>query len=301
MLAGDPLLATHPRRELTATLHLLELGLPLRHGLQSALRYGPRVADLTDVLTDLRAEMADLDAVVAGADDLDRATPAEGWSIRDTVGHLAFFDGEALVAVTDADAFNATLGELVADADGFMERAVARMRALSAADLLASWRDNRERLVAALTGVDPGVKLPWYGPPMNPLSFATARLMEYWAHGQDVADALGVHREPSARLRHICHLGVRTRGFSYVNRGLPAPAGEVYVELVAPDGSLWTWGDPSARDRVTGTAEDFCLLVTQRRHRTDTALVAEGELAHEWLDIAQCFAGPPGPGRAPLG
>jgi uncharacterized protein (TIGR03084 family) len=134
---------------------------------------------------------------------------------------------------------------------------------------------------------------------MSPASFATARLMEYWAHGQDVADALGVRRTPTARLRHICHLGLRTRGFSYSNRGLTPPDVPVAVELEAPDGSTWTYGEPSAQERVTGTAEDFCLLVTQRRHRGDTALVASGTTAQEWLGIAQCFAGPPGPGRAP--
>ena len=134
---------------------------------------------------------------------------------------------------------------------------------------------------------------------MSPASFATARLMEYWAHGQDVVDALGLEREPTTRLRHICHLGYRTRGFSYVNRGRQPPAGDVRVELVAPDGDTWSYGDPAATDRVTGSAHDFCLLVTQRRHRADTGLVAEGPLADEWLSIAQCFAGPPGGGRQP--
>ena len=109
-----------------------------------------------------------------------------------------------------------------------------------------------------------------------------------------------MRRTPTARLRHICHLGVRTRGFSYVNRGLTPPDVPVAVELQAPDGSSWTYGDAGAQERVTGPAEDFCLLVTQRRHRSETALVASGEAAEEWLGIAQCFAGPPGPGRAPV-
>ena len=144
-----------------------------------------------------------------------------------------------------------------------------------------------------------GVKVPWYGPPMSPASFATARLMEYWAHGQDVADALGVRRAPTARLRHVCHLGVRTRGFSYVNRGRPAPTVDVAVVLTAPDGSGWTFGDLDADQRVTGPAEDFCLLVTQRRSRAGPGRRGAGAEADEWLDLAQCFAGPPGPGREP--
>ena len=123
-------------------------------------------------------------------------------------------------------------------------------------------------MVKAFAEVPPGTKIPWYGPPMSPASFATARLMEYWAHGQDVVDALGITREPTARLKHIAHLGVRTRGFSYAVRGKEVPEGEVRVTLTAPDGSTWEWG--SGDDAIVGTAEDFCLRVTQRRHRADT-------------------------------
>ncbi len=151
----------------------------------------------------------------------------------------------------------------------------------------------------AFASVPAGTKVPWYGPPMSPASFATARLMEYWAHGQDIADGLGVTRTPTARLRHICHLGVRTRGFSHVIRKEQPPEVDVRVELVAPDGELWTWG--TGPDTVTGPALDFALLVTQRRHRSDLALTATGAGADHWLDIAQAFAGSPGPGRQPTG
>ena len=257
------------------------------------------MADLPSLLDDLQAEMADLDQLVTRADDLDRATPAEGWTIRDTIGHLAFFDRESLLAITDPDAFTAKLGPMAADPGAFMANAVAEMRAHSDDELLDLWRAGRERELDALRAVDPKARLPWYGPPMNALSFATARLMEYWAHGQDVADALGVRRKPTDRLRHICHLGVRTRGFSFANRGLPAPEAEVRVELTAPDGTTWTWGDPDGSDRVAGPAEDFALLVTQRRHRDDVRLTVTGEAARAWLEVAQAFAGPPGPGRQP--
>ena len=151
-------------------------------------------------------------------------------------------------------------------------------------------------MVEAFAGVPAGTKVPWYGPPMSPASFATARLMEYWAHGQDVVDALGVVRVPTGRLRHVCHLGFRTRAFAYANRGRTAPDVPVQVVLTAPDGGRWTYGE--GEQRITGTAEDFALLVTQRRHRDDTGLVAEGDAADGWLDVAQAFAGPPGPGRA---
>ncbi|MCX0270363.1 TIGR03084 family metal-binding protein, partial [Nocardia zapadnayensis] len=144
-------------------------------------------------------------------------------------------------------------------------------------------------------------KVPWFGPPMRPGSMATARLMETWAHGQDVADALGVSREPTDRLRSVAHIGVRTRDFAYTVRELPVPATEFRVELRAPSGELWSWGPVEAPERVTGPALDFCLLVTQRRHPDDLALRTTGAEAARWLTIAQAFAGPPGSGRAPAG
>jgi uncharacterized protein (TIGR03084 family) len=123
--------------------------------------------------------------------------------------------------------------------------------------------------------------------------------METWAHGQDIADTVGMQREPTHRLRHVAHIGVGARAFSYVAHGLPVPTDPVRVELVGPAGELWTWGSADATDRVTAPALDFCLLVTQRRHRADTAVTAHGPGAEQWLMIAQAFAGPPGAGRDP--
>jgi uncharacterized protein (TIGR03084 family) len=247
--------------------------------------------DIAPILTDLRAEHADLDAMVTGA-DLTTPTPAAGWTIGDTLAHLWFFDRDATTALTDPERFVAGLDAIAKDPEGFMARTLGDGRALG--DRLPQvWRETRGELLAALDAIDPAAKVPWYGPPMSPASFATARLMEYWAHGQDIADALGVQRAATARLRHICHLGVRTRGFSYAVRGREMPPGEVYVELTGPGGETWTWGDPAASDRVTGTALDFCLVVTQRRLVGDTGLDVTGALAQDWMSIAQAFAGGP--------
>ena len=252
---------------------------------------------LAALLDDLCAEHADLRTLVAGA-DLDRPTPAQGWDVRDAVAHLAGTDVEALRAATRPEEFLAGLAEVARDVEGFLTAQLVARRGLTREQLLADWLARFEAMVTAFADVPAGTKVPWYGPPMSPASFATARLMEYWAHGQDVVDALGAAREPTERLRHVCHLGLRTRGFAYANRGRTAPGTDVALELTAPDGSTWSFGE--GLERVTGPAVDFCLLVTQRRHRADLALVAHGAAADEWLDLAQCFAGPPGPGRQPL-
>jgi uncharacterized protein (TIGR03084 family) len=250
------------------------------------------VDDLCDELT---AEHEDLDRIVAGA-DLEIATPAPGWTIRDQITHLWFFDQRALLALTDPDAFRVDAEELLRRGT---DAANDEGRALPAPELLERWRDDRRRLVAHARTVDPKLRVPWYGPAMGARSFITARLMETWAHGQDVADALGVRRVPTDRLRHVAHIGVGARPFSYIANGREPNEAPVRVELIGPSGDTWTWGPQDAADRVTGPALDFCLLVTQRRHRDDVAVAAEGATADEWLDIAQAFAGPPGEGRRP--
>jgi uncharacterized protein (TIGR03084 family) len=257
------------------------------------------VAELAGVLADLTAETAELDALVAALpeDDWRRETPAAGWTVATQIAHLAWTDDIAALAATDADAFGAALQDALAEFDGYVDRAAAEWALQPTPDLLAVWREGRQRLADALTAVPDGTKLPWFGPPMSATSMVTARLMETWAHAQDVYDALGIPRPATDRLRHVAHIGVRTRDFAYLVRDRAVPSEPFRIELVAPSGDVWTWGPEDARQRVTGPALDFCLLVTQRRHRDDLALVAEGPDADEWLDIAQAFAGPPGTGR----
>ena len=166
--------------------------------------------------------------------------------------------------------------------------------------MLGWWRGARLDLLAAATGADPKQRVPWYGPDMSVMSFITARVMETWAHGVDVSDAFGVPVEASDRLRHVAHIGFGARGFSYMVNGRDLPGDPVELVLTSPGGEQWRWGPGDAADRVEGSALDFCLLVTQRRHRDDTELRVTGPLAEEWIGIAQAFAGPPGGGRAPL-
>ena len=260
------------------------------------------MADPGELLADLAAEGAALEAVVAGLEDTAwlMPTPAEGWTIAHTVGHLTWTDARALQAARDPEGFRRAAATLVA-LDSAVDDAAAEGATTAPEQLLARWRTGRAELAEALGSLPAGTTLPWYGPPMSVASMATARLMETWAHGLDVTDALGLPPSVSPRLRHVAHIGVRTRNFAFAQRGLPAPAEEFHVELVAPDGSTWTWGPEDAAQRVTGPALDFCLRVTRRRNRADLALRAAGADADRWLDIAQAFAGPPGEDRPAAG
>jgi uncharacterized protein (TIGR03084 family) len=261
----------------------------------------PDDAALAAVVADLSAEHDDFDAIVDGLDDgWDIPTPAPGWTVRDQIGHLAFFDGQARSALEDPETFAAMVDGLRSspdDVEGWMDDSLEETRRLDPAELIMWWRGERAALLTALAVAEPSRRVPWFGPAMSTVSFATARLMETWAHGQDVADALGVVRLPTRRLRHVAHIGVRALPFSFANRGLAAPTAPVRVELDSPEHDAWTWGPEDAVDRVSGPALDFCLVVTQRRHLDDAHLQIEGPVATAWMPIAQAFAGPPGAGR----
>ena len=251
------------------------------------------------IIGDLAAEQAALAHVLdsLAESDWEVQTPAEGWSVRDQVSHLAYFDEAAMRAMQDREAFAAEVQELMKDAGDFEAVTLERGRKGTASELFNWWRSASSSLRAAARKVDPNGRVPWYGPDMSPASFITARLMETWAHGLDIVDAVGADRPDSDRLHHVAFIGVRARPYSYSVRGKQAPPTPIRVELTSPSGENWVLGDPEAAEVVRGTATDFCRVVTQRRHVADMNLEVRGEAAEEWIGIAQAFAGPPGPGR----
>jgi uncharacterized protein (TIGR03084 family) len=259
--------------------------------------------DMAALAADVSAESVVTRDLISGLDEAGwhTPTPAAGWDITDQVSHLAYFDEVTIASAVDSDAFIAK--RTAAEAAGGIDpdTIAARFHDLSGAEMLAWFDTARQELLSTFVTIDPGARLPWFGPAMSAASSLTARLMETWAHTQDIADALGVTRPPTGRLRHVAHIGIGARGYSYAVRGLPLPSVPVRVELVPPagetSGAVWTWGPADARDRITGPALDFCLLVTQRRHRDDVTLAIEGPAAAEWMTIAQAFAGAAGPGR----
>lgn len=257
---------------------------------------------LDAVLDDLAAESAQLDGWVAALtpDRWKVVTTPEGWTVAHQIAHLHWTDVPSTHAINDKAAFDALIMEALEDPEGYIDRATDELALEPPESLLPAWRQGRTDFVEALRSVPDGSKIPWFGPPMSPVSMATARLMETWAHGHDVAEGLGLDVPRTDRAKHVCHIGVRTFAFTHMMRGEEAPNVEVRVELAAPSGELWTWGPEDAEERVTGDGWDFALLATRRRHRSDVDVTAVGPAADHWLDIVQAFAGMPGNDPVPL-
>lgn len=256
---------------------------------------------LNGLLLDYAAEGDALRDAVCGLDAATwrTPTPAQGWDVAAQIAHLAWTDEAAQMAMRathgDTSDWNRLFQRATADSQKLVNEAAHEGATASQSELLRRWDRSRSALSVALRSVDGPI--PWFGPPMSAASMATARYMETWAHGLDIYQTLGIDPPLTDRIRHVCHLGVRTRDFAYTTHGLRTPDEDFHIQVSLPSGTLATWGPDSAAQRITGSAYDFARLVTQRIHRADTDLVADGRQAEFWLTIAQAFAGPPGTGR----
>jgi uncharacterized protein (TIGR03084 family) len=246
---------------------------------------------------DLAAEQHALDAFVAPLNESEwrRPVPFFAWNIYESIANLWYFDRCALLVLNDPHAFAGEAATIISvlRQDASMPAHVDRvMGRLNGAELLKAWRGMREVLLTALRRQDPTRVLPWCGELVSLRTFITLRLTETWAHGQDIVDSLRVRRRNGDRLRHIAWLGISNFRASFERRGLTAPQSVPAVRLTAPSGERWNWGEPDAGASIEGDAEDFCLVVTQRRNIADTGLVISGAVARDWMSIAQCFVGP---------
>ncbi len=250
---------------------------------------------------DLAAEYDHLDAVISEltGEQWETITPFYGWTIKDEITHIAYFDERAGLSAGNPDAFIRHFKELIQNPGIWNKKTLTPDLDLSIADLLAWWRKERQKLLTMLKEKKPTDRLPWYGPTMSAKSCTTARIMEVWAHGQDICDALNMQRPATDRLHHIAHIGIITFGWSFSNRKLVVPDTPVRIELKSPDNGLWTWGPKDAKQIVKGSAEGFCQVVTQRRNVADTDIITVGNVADKWMQIAQAFAGPPENGPGP--
>ena len=253
--------------------------------------------DISQLQEDLLQEQLALDTVVSNLSDEQwrLPTPSPRWTVADQIGHLTYFDESAAIAITDPEKFTSLLHELleIQDTNLAEDYSLATYREMNAEELLSSWRQGRRNLTLAAQTLSNEERVLWYGPSMGSKSFLTARLMEVWAHGQDILDALNLERTSTDRLRHIAQLGFITRNWAYINRGLAPVEEPIFVTLSSPSGEVWEFGTQNDTNTVAGSALDFCLVVTQRRNIANTELTVIGQTAIEWLSIAQAFAGPP--------
>ncbi|MFK7897091.1 MAG: TIGR03084 family metal-binding protein [Myxococcota bacterium] len=253
---------------------------------------------MLQVSLDLIAEMEAFAGLLETLSEKDWETPTlfMDWTPWDVVAHLHYFDKVSIRALDGHESFAPFAKDLVKRM-GQGESAAVQTRVeldgVSPSDLLSRWKATCIDMAKQLGESDPKRRLPWFGPDMGVQMFTTARFMETWAHAQAVYDLKNASRTHSDRIKNIVAIGVRTFGWTFVNRKLEAPGPPPYVRLTAPSGAVWEYGEPSETERVEGEAVDFCMAVTQVRNWKDTGLAVSGEVALAWMNIAQCFAGPP--------
>jgi uncharacterized protein (TIGR03084 family) len=247
---------------------------------------------------DFRAECDVLHAalVAAPAAAWQRPTQFKQWTFDDVLGHLHLFDYAAELAARSRNDIEGFLAELALEQKkGITVTEFTRrwLRGCSGTELLEHWHRQYLHLADLFLPLAPDMRLAWAGPDMSARSFMSARQMETWSHGQAIFDLLGLERVEHDRIRNIAVMGINTFGWTFTVNRREIPATRPYVRLVSPSGATWEWNDPAAADRVEGSAVEFCRVVTQTRNVRDTSLLVTGATAQAWMDLAQCFAGPP--------
>lgn len=247
--------------------------------------------------------LADLLASKPGS-DFQRKTLFKDWTINDVIGHLHMFNVAARLALQDEAKFSDFIAPVVTDlkqGKSILASQYVWLDGLEGLGLFEAWRSECEATSDAYSNSDPKQRIKWVGPDMSARSSITARQMETWAHGQEVFDCFGERRIDKDRIKNIAHLGVSTFGWTFINRKEDVPDPAPYVVLTAPSGEIWEWNTPQDDNRVSGSATEFCQIVTQTRNVADTDVQTTGETAQRWMAVAQCFAGdpndPPRPGQ----
>jgi enediyne biosynthesis protein E11 len=243
--------------------------------------------ELTDVLPDLDADADELDGLVADLDAERWARPAgdPGWTVARHLSHLAATF--RIVALSDPAVFEALTTRPSPDFDATVRAAMSGYLLEPPGALYPRWRSERALARAAFDRAEPDRLLPWRGVALPPAVLADAAMAEIFAHGHDIAVALGVHPVRTDRLRHVVSYGVRRWDVVYAAAGVTPPSDGLRFELDAPPGARWEYGSVAAREGIRGGAEDFCLLVTGRHRGRELDLSAEGESASQWLDLVR--------------
>ena len=247
---------------------------------------------------DFRAECDCLAEIIADHKEniFQRLTLFNSWTINDIIGHLHMFNVAARLTLEDDHKFADFFAPVAADlkqGKSMLEAQRVWLNDLDGSQLFDAWREGCQATADLYAQTDPRRRVKWAGPDMSARSSITARQMETWAHGQEIFDCLGLVRPDTDRIKNIAHLGVQTFGWTFVNRKLPVPEPVPHVVLTSPSGAIWEWNEAQDDNRVSGMAVEFGQVVVQTRNVADTSLVASGDVAEQWMAIAQCFAGAP--------
>ena len=260
---------------------------------------------MREILSDLVAEQQQLDQFLQTLRDRQWAekTPAEGWTIQDTVSHLA--STEAFAAEVLAEGQARIDAEAITDMDAWTAVGVAKGRGRRHQEIIEWWRFGRADVVDALSRMQATDRVPWIYGDMSARTFATVRLMETWAHGLDIKAAILGRNTPlpeapaedeaadpladTTRLRHIAALGQKTLPFAFAQAGEDFPAQGIRVEVMGPLYAAWRFGPEDTDQVIKGMAGDWCRLVCRRVAPEDTGLKAVGEHAEKALTIARVY------------
>ena len=279
-----------------------------------------QTTDFIDECTELASLLQALNAA-----DWERETQFEHWTINQVLTHLYFWNQLADLSLTDPDAFAEKMQNEVLPSIGKVGFRATEDKAITerGTALLDTWQQQFQDMLPRWKSLDPKLRVKWAGPDMSVRSSMTARQMETWAHAQAIYDVLGLERQTHDRIDNIVRLGLNTFAWSYKVHQRPLPEQMPRLELRLPYGKMLVFGEvlitdssanensstnssatfstnPNAvsrdnssveNDVIRGEAVEFAQVVTQTRNIADTSLEVNGNVASEWMAIAQCFAG----------
>jgi uncharacterized protein (TIGR03084 family) len=240
-----------------------------------------------EILSDLVAEQQFLDQFLQriSLKDWDRATPAKGWTIRDTISHLA--DSEELAAAAISGTADLAPYRSNENLDELNQVAVVKGRKMRPQDVIEWWRGGRAKVVEPLSHMKASQRIEWFSGSISARTLATTRLMETWAHGLDIYSAMKAEIEDTQRIRHICWLGWKTLPYAF------KLADEDYVpirvEVIGPGYAKWVYGPEDAADVIKGSASDFARLVVRRITPDKTRLRVTGDGAEKAMKLARAY------------
>lgn len=254
---------------------------------------------MREILSDLVAEQQALDQFLQRINERQWKLPtsAPGWSIKDTVSHLAYT--ERFAAQVLAEGSSVVKKAKVDDVDAWTALGITEGREMRYQQVIEWWRNSRADVVDALSRMEGTDRVPWIAGDMSARAFATLRLMETWAHGLDIKDAMeGLltydeeEEDPTAdtsRIRHVAWLAHRMLPYAFAEAGEDFPDSGIRLELMGPRYARWVYGPEDAADVIKGIASEWCRIAVQRMDHGTTSLKTEGDKAETAIKIVRTY------------